>query len=225
MTALNWTVALFISFCLLIDTLSCNETCIEDPYIHSFGTDLWLYAHDQDNYSYFFPLLGLTYNLRKYEGINLEASVNVGIKNNQTFIYDYIFLGYTLRGKEWIYFCPFLKFENFDHYLKNSHKNHVTIVRNRFLFGVNVDKYFSDLWKIGVNPQLFKDLGMTVFFHREDNTFWGRTFHYSFGYKAEFVIEYFTKYMIDLIFSGFYLETFQRNYQEYGGAAAILWEF
>lgn len=217
MKAVRYLIALFS---LYATSAFCNNL-----YTHRFLMNFYSYSHSEPNYVYTFPILGIRYSVQNSDSLNFNTAINVGMKKKESFLYNYVDLGYSIEAQDNFYFLPFLRFENFDHYLKNENHKDVTAIRNRVLFGLGIQKVFGDLWRLSLNPQLFKDLGFSLFFHRDSNVFWGRTFHYSLGYKTVIAIEYFTSHMIDILVEGFYLETFQRSYKEYGGAVAITWEF
>jgi hypothetical protein len=216
------TLAIFFSFFNLIGFA---DECCEEPYVHRFIANFYLYAHHERNYNYTFPLLGVGYSLEKYDGIELQIAINAGFKSNSSFIYDYILLGYNIPTCNDIIFCPMISFENTDHFFKNHSRRDITFIRNRFLFGLKLEKIVGNSVKFSLAPQLFKDFEACAHFFKDNSNFWGKRFHYPFGIKANGLLEYFASSRVDVVLGAFYLETFNNAYKEFGGNIGLAWNF
>jgi hypothetical protein len=199
--------------------------CCDYPYIHTIKPLFTIYGHHEHNYNFIFPLIGLEYSFHKYDGIDLELSLSAGFKNQAAFIYDYAILGYSIPTSCTFLFRPFLSFENMDHFFKNNSKRDITFIRNRFLIGLKMQKIMGNIFRISISPQLFKDFDVCAYFFRDSHNFWGKRYDYPIGYKANGIIEYCTAWTMDVIVGAFYLETFKRNYKEYGGSLGLAWNF
>lgn len=197
----------------------------EYPYIHTVKPLFTIYGHDERNYNFLFPLIGLEYSFHKFNGIDLELSLSAGFKEKAAFIYDYAILGYNIPTSCEFIFTPFASFENTDHFFKNNSRRDITFIRNRFLIGLKLQKIMGNFFRFSLSPQLFKDFDVVAYFFRDSHNFWGKRYDYPVGYKANGLIEYCTRWAMEIAFGGFYLETFKRNYKEYGGSLGIAWNF
>lgn len=199
-------------------------THIISNHQHCFAPKAFFRWHDETNYKFNTWGLGVEYQLKRPEGINLKLSVITNPQDEKVLVEAENTLYYKHYLDHDLMIYPIFSNKLTNHKIHDFEDHEIYITKHTFFGGFGLDYCANGFTHVRTEIQGFRDMynGMMI---KQDHIFNGKSYSNPFGLRAKlgFTHQFGPDKFVDI--EGFYSKTIAHVYQSAGVEVSFKWGF